>query len=143
MNSFEHIHVPEIVLISSGILYTVHGLIHQLIVGAAVGFFQFPEERQSRLILMMWITTGAFMSFLGFLPAILILFFGPQPPVVAVLIAETIAVGFLSLHIFLSGYRTHTQPVKIGFFFSLCFTIVLALYLLNLWVPLSNHPDFF
>lgn len=74
------------------------------------------------------------MSFLGFLPAILILLFGPQPPVIATLIAETIAVGFLSLHIFLSGYQTHTQPVKIGFFFSLGFAIVLILYLLNLCV---------
>nr|OBZ98479.1 Uncharacterized protein A9P81_3563 [Leptospira interrogans serovar Copenhageni/Icterohaemorrhagiae] len=70
MNSFEHIHFAEVILIVSGIIYTLHGLIHQLIVGAAVGFFQYPEERQSRLILMMWITTGAFMSFLGFLPAI-------------------------------------------------------------------------
>ncbi|EKT86185.1 hypothetical protein QMM42_14660 [Leptospira santarosai] len=134
MSSFEHIHFAEIILIVSGIVYTLHGLIHQLIVGAAVGFFQLREEKQSRLILMMWIATGAFMSFLGFLPAILILLFGPQPPVVATLIAETIAVCFLSLHIFLSGYRTHTQPVKIGFFFSLGFVIVLLFYLLNLWV---------
>ncbi|WP_078128814.1 hypothetical protein [Leptospira alexanderi] len=134
MSSFEHIHFAEIILITSGIIYALHGLIHQLIVGGAVGFFQLREERQSRLILMMWITTGAFMSFLGFLPAILILLFGPQPPVIATLIAETIAVGFLSLHIFLSGYQTHTQPVKIGFFFSLGFAIVLILYLLNLWV---------
>ncbi|AYV54993.1 hypothetical protein [Leptospira kmetyi] len=132
MNSFEHIHFAEIILIASGILYTLHGLIHQLIVGAAVGFFQFPDIRQSRLILMMWITTGAFMSFLGFLPAALILFFGPQPAVVATLITEAIAVGFLSLHIYLSGYKTHTQPVKIGFFFSLGFTIVLAGYLVSL-----------
>lgn len=116
MNSFEHIHFAEIILITSGIIYALHGLIHQLIVGGAVGFFQLREEKQSRLILMMWITTGAFMSFLGFLPAILILLFGPQPPVIATLIAEIIAVGFLSLHIFLSGYRTHTQPVKIVFF---------------------------
>ncbi|MBW0432013.1 hypothetical protein [Leptospira yasudae] len=130
MNSFEHIHFAEIILIASGILYTLHGLIHQLIVGAAVGFFQFPDERQSRLILMMWITTGAFMSFLGFLPAALILFFGPQPPVLAALITEAIAVGFLTLHIYLSGYRTHPQPVKIGFFFSLAFTIILVGYLL-------------
>ncbi|PJZ52813.1 hypothetical protein [Leptospira adleri] len=132
MNSFEHIHTAEIILILSGTLYTLHGLIHQLIVGAAVGFFQFPDERQSRLILMMWITTGAFMSFLGFLPSILILFYGPQPAVVATLIAETVAIGFLTLHIFLSGYKTHTKPVKIGFFFSLGFTLILAGYLLSL-----------
>ncbi|MBM9576433.1 hypothetical protein JWG45_04615 [Leptospira sp. 201903070] len=132
MNSFEHIHTAEIILIASGILYTLHGLIHQLIVGAAVGFFQFPDERQSRLILMMWITTGAFMSFLGFLPSILILFYGPQPAVVATLITENIAIGFLTLHIFLSGYKTHTQPVKIGFFFSLGFTVILAGYLFSL-----------
>ncbi|TGK29073.1 hypothetical protein EHQ12_01200 [Leptospira gomenensis] len=132
MNSFEHIRFPEILLIAAGILYTLHGLIHQLIVGAAVGFFQFPGERQSRLILMMWITTGAFMSFLGFLPALLLLFYGPIAPVTAVLITEAVAVGFLTLHIYVSGYKTHTQPVKIGFFFSLGFTIVLVGYLLRL-----------
>ncbi|TQE81766.1 hypothetical protein [Leptospira noguchii] len=134
MDSFEHIHFAETILIVSGIIYTLHGLIHQLIVGAAIGFFQYPEERQSRLILMMWITTGAFMSFLGILPAILILFFGPQPPVITTLIVETVAVGFLSLHIFLSGYKTHTQPIKIGFFLSLVYTIVLTVYLLHFWI---------
>ncbi|XDD51301.1 hypothetical protein AB3N59_05930 [Leptospira sp. WS92.C1] len=134
MNSFEHIHFPEIVLITAGIIYTLHGLIHQLIVGAAVGFFQFPDERQSRLILMMWIVTGAFMSFLGFLPAFLILFYGPLPSVIATLITEAVAIGFLSLHLYLSGYRTHTQPVKIGFFFSLGFTIVLIGYILSLYI---------
>ncbi|WP_061232972.1 hypothetical protein [Leptospira noguchii] len=134
MDSFEHIHFAETILIVSGIIYTLHGLIHQLIVGAAIGFFQYPEERQSRLILMMWITTGAFMSFLGILPTILILFFGPQPPVITTLIVETVAVGFLSLHIFLSGYKTHTQPIKIGFFLSLVYTIVLTAYLLHFWI---------
>ncbi|WP_061247474.1 hypothetical protein [Leptospira noguchii] len=134
MDSFEHIHFAETILIVSGIIYTLHGLIHQLIVGAAIGFFQYPEERQSRLILMMWITSGAFMSFLGILPTILILFFGPQPPVITTLIVETVAVGFLSLHIFLSGYKTHTQPIKIGFFLSLGYTIVLTAYLLNFWI---------
>lgn len=122
----------EITLIVLSLAYAVHGLIHQLVVGGAISIYPGMNEKQTRLILMSWIATGAFMSFLGFIPAILIFFFHAYSPVMkSLLLLETIALLFLGIHIYLSGHSTHPKPVRIGMIMSFVLAIAFGSFLVT------------
>ncbi|WP_246032171.1 hypothetical protein [Leptospira fluminis] len=124
--------LPTILFLAASILYAGHGFLHQLIVGGAISAFQHPDERQSRLILMIWIATGGFMSFLGLLPATLILLFGADPaPVRAALWTNFIALGFLAFHSIVCGIQYLPKPLRIGFYFTSAFAVCHLLFLVT------------
>lgn len=121
---FNHFNLPTILFLCASLLYAFHGFLHQLIVGGAISSFQHPDERQSRLILMIWIATGGFMSFLGLLPSVLLLLYGAEPePVRAVLWTNTVALLFLTVHYVLCGVRHLPKPLRVGFYFTIFYAI--------------------
>ncbi|EQA36830.1 hypothetical protein LEP1GSC047_3086 [Leptospira inadai serovar Lyme str. 10] len=131
LNFQNHFDVPTLLFLCISILYAGHGFIHQLIVGGAISVFQHPDERQSRLILMIWIATGGFMSFLGLLPTTLLLLFGPEPaPVKAALWTNFIALGFLAFHSIICGLKQLPKPLRVGFYFTLAFAVAHLAFLI-------------
>ncbi len=132
MSDLNHLNLPTVLFLCASLLYAFHGFLHQLIVGGAISVFQHPDERQSRLILMIWITTGGFMSFLGLLPSVLLLLYGAEPePVRAVLWMNTIALGFLGVHYILCGIRQLPKPLRMGFYFTIFYAIANLTFLFS------------
>jgi len=117
--------------IALGGLLALWGLFHQLIVGGAVTNFPRIQETEARLFIMGWVAQGAFMTFAGLVPAALILFFGPADPgahVVALL--SGLALIFLAVHVFVTGFVSHWRPIQIGAILELLTGVALLGYAL-------------
>ncbi|TGK01654.1 hypothetical protein EHO59_11110 [Leptospira semungkisensis] len=130
MSDLSHLNLPTIIFLCVSLVYAFHGFLHQLIVGGAISVFQHPDERQSRMILMIWIATGGFMSFLGLLPTVLLLLYGAEPePVRAVLWTNTLALGFLAVHFVLCGVMRLPRPLRMGFYFTVAYAVSNLIFL--------------
>ncbi|PJZ68625.1 hypothetical protein CH373_16650 [Leptospira perolatii] len=130
MSALNHLDLASIIFLCISIVYAVHGFLHQLIVGGAIAVFQHPDERQSRLLLMVWIATGGFMSFMGLLPAVLLILYGIEPaPVKAVLWTNLLSLTFLCIHSILCGLRQLPKPVRVGFYLTVIFTFAHIVFL--------------
>ncbi len=102
------------------------GFFHQLIVGGAATIFKNVSEKEARLFVMSWVAHGAFMSFVGVISAVLLLFFGLlSGPVQIVLILSGVAMILLSAHVFVTGYGTHIGPVRTGAVLELIYGVYL------------------
>lgn len=107
--------VLEIVGVVMGVVLAGWGLFHQLIVGGAATIFKNVTEKEARLFVMSWVAQGAFMTFVGIVCAVLLLFFGVlSGPVQIVLILSGVAMILLSAHVFVTGYSTHIGPIRTG-----------------------------
>ncbi|MBE7439339.1 MAG: hypothetical protein HS115_12845 [Spirochaetales bacterium] len=116
-----------------GALLAAWGFFHQLIVGAAVTLVKDLEDNSARLLVMSWVAQGAFMTFLGLLPAALLLLYGPLVPAVgAVLFLCAMALLFLSGHVLVTGYATHIKPIRIGALIEFVYGIYLLTVLILL-----------
>lgn len=117
--------------IGLGAALALWGLFHQLIVGGAVTNFKNIGETEARLFIMGWVAQGAFMTFAGILPPVLILFFGPEDPAahVAALLSG-VALVFLAIHVFVTGFVSHWRPIQIGAILELAHGIALLAYAL-------------
>lgn len=117
--------------IALGVILAAWGLFHQLVVGGAVTAFRNISETEARLFIMGWVAQGAFMSFTGFLPAALLLFFGPfSAPVHTTLLLSSLALILLSAHVFLTGFHTHFKPIRIGAVLQMIYGVYLLVFLL-------------
>ena len=91
------------------------GLFHQLIVGGSISLFPGLSDRGARVLVMGWVAQGAFMSFLGVLSAVMMLLHDVfTPEVHTVLIMSGIAMLFLAGHVYVTGFKTHMKPIRIG-----------------------------
>ncbi|WP_367897714.1 hypothetical protein AB3N61_12205 [Leptospira sp. WS58.C1] len=130
MSDLNHLNLPTILFLCVSLVYAFHGFLHQLVVGGAISVFQHPDERQSRMILMVWIATGGFMSFLGLLPTVLLLLYGADSePVKAVLWTNTLALCFLAVHFVLCGVIKLPRPLRIGFYFTISYAVANLVFL--------------
>lgn len=119
------IQILEILCILAGSVLAAWGLFHQLIVGAAATMFKDMSEKEARLFLMLWVSQGAFMTFVGVLNAVLIFFYGLlSHPVQISLLLTGVAMLLLSGHIVLTGYRTHVGPIRTGAIIQLSFGVL-------------------
>ncbi|HMU85978.1 MAG TPA: hypothetical protein PKX74_14640 [Leptospiraceae bacterium] len=104
------------------------GMFHQLIVGGAVSMIKHPDDSEARLFVMSWVAQGGFMSFLGVIPATLLLIYGPSTAAVhTVLSLSALALILLSSHVFLTGFKTHLRPIQIGASLELIYGIYLVI----------------
>ncbi len=111
----EYIYIFEIVGIILGLLLALLGLFHQLIVGGAVSMIKDSGAVEARIFIMTWVSQGAFMSFCGLLPAVLLFFYGAMlQSVQTVMLLTGVALILLSIHVFVSGFKSHIKPVQLG-----------------------------
>jgi hypothetical protein len=104
------------------------GFFHQLIVGGAVTLLKNVEDQSARLMVMSWVAQGAFMSFLGILPASLLLIYGLLAAAIkTVLFICSCALLFLAGHVIATGYGTHIKPIRIGAFLELIYGFYLLM----------------
>jgi hypothetical protein len=100
--------------IALGVILAAWGLFHQLVVGGAVTAFRNISETEA-----------------GFLPAALLLFFGPlSAPVHTTLLLSSLALILLSAHVFLTGFHTHFKPIRIGAVLQMIYGVYLLVFLL-------------
>ncbi len=77
--------------------------------------FQDLSETGARLFIMCWVAQGAFISFLGVLPAVVLLLHDAfTPEVHTVLVMAGVALMLLAGHVFITGFSTHLKPIRIG-----------------------------
>ena len=117
--------------IALGLLLAFWGLFHQLIVGSAASLFSNTEAAQLRIVVMSWVAQGAFISFGGILPAVLLFFHGlGSAAVQTAVLLSGIALIFLSIHIFISGIKRDLRPIFAG----ACLQLFYGIYLILLVV---------
>ncbi len=131
MNLFE-LKFYEMMIIILGTLMGCWGLFHQLIVGGVASLYRISGN-EGKIIVLSWIAHGGYISFLGFLPALQIFLHGiHSPEVISMLIILEIALFLLIVHSFISGFKTHPRPVKIGIYLKILFFLnILAALLMQ------------
>lgn len=83
------------------------------------------EEPEARLFVMSWVAQGALMTFCGLLPIALYFLHDLHGAVSrTVLLLGGLAMLLLSLHVILTGYRTHIRPVRIGAVLELLYGLI-------------------
>ena len=123
--------IVEALVIVCGVVLAAWGLFHQLIVGAAVTMYRDLDESASRIMVMTWVAQGAFMSFSGILSTLLVFFHGLRSDAVqTTLVLCSAGMLFLSGHVFISGYRAHLKPIRMGAIISGTYGIVLLIVVL-------------
>ena len=129
--SAEWVSVLEVLGIVIGLVLALWGLFHQLIVGSAVSLFSNTGSAELRIVVMSWVVQGAFLSFCGILPAVLLFFHGISSAAVqtALLLSGT-ALIFLSIHIYISDIKEHLRPLRIGAFLQLFYGIYLIIFVI-------------
>lgn len=116
-------------IIFLGILIAALGIFHQLIVGGIVTRLTEAEEKDLRLYLMAWITHGAYVSFCGILPAILLILYPLyEPSLFTTLFIISIATMILAIHIGISGLKYKIIPITLEFIFLIIYSIFLFVY---------------
>ncbi len=119
------------IVIVLGIIITLLGLFHQIIVGGVVTRLLDSEEKDLRLYVMSWISHGAYLSFGGILGVILLVFHSPFD---ASLKTSIFILGFgmlfFSIHIGVSALKNQIMIITLEFLFSLFYSLSLfAFYL--------------
>lgn len=123
----------ETMTIVLGVLMGCWGLFHQLIVGGVASLYRISGN-EGKIIVLSWIAHGGYISFLGFLPAIQIFLHGIQNPGnVSMLVILEIALFLLIVHSFISGFKSHPRPVKIGIYLKILFFVNILTALLMHW----------
>ena len=118
--------IVEVVVMLLGVALAAWGLFHQLIVGAAVTLYRDLDDTAARIMVMSWVSQGAFMSFCGILSTLLVFFYGLRSDAVqTALILCSAGMLFLSGHVVVSGYRAHLKPIRIGAVISGTYGLVL------------------
>lgn len=113
-----------------GVVLAGWGVFHQLIVGAAASLNKHPDDNEGRLFVMSWVAQGGFMTFLGVVPAAMLILYGISPPAVhTILTLSALALILLSGHVFFTGISTHLRPIQIGAVLELIYGVFLILVL--------------
>lgn len=119
-----------------GIVLALWGLFHQLIVGSVVSMLQNEEGPVVRLLVVAWVAHGAFLSFCGLLPSLLLFFHGAHyAPVQTAMLLSAAALLILSIHTYISGFATHPRPLRISFYLGMAYSFYLFLFVI------VSHPS--
>ena len=133
----EYLAILEGLGIALGLVLAFLGLFHQIIVGAAASMFSGLEGKEIRLVAMSWIAHGAFLSFCGILPAVLLFFHGLNSGAAQTsLLLNGAALIFLSIHVFISKLKGSLRPLKIEAYLQLLYGAYLVL------LVILSYPGF-
>lgn len=125
--------ILEYSIILVGTLLTMIGVFHQLIVGGIVTRLSEAEEKDLNLYLMSWISQGAYITFCGILPVILLTFHSPyESSLKTTFFILAFGMLILAIHIFFTGLKYKILPIVIEFILLIIFSSLLFLfYFLN------------
>ncbi len=128
--------IIKIIGIAFGIVISLWGLFHQLLVGQVASRLKNITVIEMRMFVMSWVAQGAFISFCGLLPSALLFFYDyEQPSVQMTLLLCGVALILLSVYVLIADFKQHIRPLRIGAILQLIY----GLYLLAL--TLISHPN--
>ncbi|MCS7204736.1 MAG: hypothetical protein NZ853_03485 [Leptospiraceae bacterium] len=112
-------------IIIVGLILAGLGIFHQLIVGAIVTNID-GDEKDLRLYLMSWISHGAYITFSGILPVILLFYHSTYEGAISTtLIVLGFALLILSIHIAITTLKFKIPMILAEFAFSILLSVLL------------------
>ncbi len=111
------------------IIVLAFGIFHQLIVGGVITRLKDCDERDLRLYLMSWISHGSYITFLGVISLVFLLFYSDimlNTRIFYLVLALSSLI--FSIHIGITSFKYDIPPIKIEFFLLIFYSLLHFIY---------------
>ncbi len=112
-----------------GFLIAILGLVHQFRSRKALAFMNLEGKYQSRAFVLGWLSKGAFLSFCGISPALLLLLYSREDPsLLASLLLHAAALLFLAFYTIHSRLSGQLPGLRTAALLEICYGLYLILF---------------